>query len=376
MRITRFALALALMLSSFCHAAHAATYVKLADEWGTIQAAGPRTGQNSIRAWNIQGGAGGSFASAGTLRFYMTDLVSQLNTAFPSGWQVNAATIVLEHDDAAFSVTGGLNVFHFTDDALAITSAATAPPADALPNDFSTLGVSPLRYLDTGTDDGQPVRVSLDGGAPADLGTVTKVGSLAFTPQGDQNLDVIANSGSIVDPAAAVDAAPAYGNDFPDANVDDTLTTFTTEQAADISDLLGASTIISDIQSGTDALSFIFAAKDDNSTVAATYKGNPFGLMFQPRLYLEVLPVIGPGGVDGDYDGNNIVDAADYVLWKNGGPLLNDPTAGVQAADYDYWRSRFGATVGNGSGSAVPEPTSFMLVLMGIAALASRRRGK
>jgi hypothetical protein len=367
-------------LSSFCCAAHAVTYVKLADEWGTIQTAGPRTGINSIRAWNIQGGSNPAFASAGTLRFYMTDLASQLNTAFPAGWQVNKATIVLEHDDAGFSLAGGLNVFHFTDDALAITSAATSP-TDAPPNDFSTLGISPLRYLDTGTDDGQPVRVSLDGGAPADLGTVTKVGSLAFSPQGDQNLDVIANSGSIVDPAAAIDAAPAYSNDFPDANVDDTLATFTTEQTTDESDLAGAATIISDIQSGTDALSFIFAATEDNSTVAATYKGNPFGLMFQPRIYLDVTAAGPPVGVSGDYNNNGVVDAADYVIWRNGGPLQNEVsgvTPGtVTPEDYDAWRARFGNITGSGSnlsGGAVPEPASAVLLLVGVATLGWRRR--
>lgn len=44
----------------------------------------------------------------------------------------------------------------------------------------------------------------------------------------------------------------------------------------------------------------------------------------------------------GDYDKNSAVDASDYVLWRKGGPLNNDPTAGVQPADYSYWRSRYG----------------------------------
>jgi hypothetical protein len=75
-----------------------------------------------------------------------------------------------------------------------------------------------------------------------------------------------------------------------------------------------------------------------------------------------------PTGVPGDYNGNNIVDAADYVLWRNGGPLLNDPTPGVQPADYTFWRSRFGATSGSGSGgqsaSFVPEPGAAALLTM------------
>jgi hypothetical protein len=71
-------------------------------------------------------------------------------------------------------------------------------------------------------------------------------------------------------------------------------------------------------------------------------------------------------GVPGDFNANGIVDAADYVLWRNGGPLQNDPTPGVQPADYTFWRSRFGATSGSGSGAgatsaAVPEPATGIL---------------
>src|SRR4051812_39399408 len=44
----------------------------------------------------------------------------------------------------------------------------------------------------------------------------------------------------------------------------------------------------------------------------------------------------------GDYDGSKVVDAADYVLWRKGGPLVNDPTPGVQPGDYTYWRARYG----------------------------------
>ena len=98
---------------------------------------------------------------------------------------------------------------------------------------------------------------------------------------------------------------------------------------------------------------------------------------------------------DGDYNNNGVVDMADYVLWRNGGPLQNDPTPGVQAADYAFWRSHFGNTGGGvggsstlvrglvsyvtsfsgpGSGAAVPEPSSVILVGIGIVTLASSSR--
>jgi hypothetical protein len=83
-------------------------------------------------------------------------------------------------------------------------------------------------------------------------------------------------------------------------------------------------------------------------------------------------------GVPGDYNGNGIVDAGDYVLWRKGGTLQNDPTPGVQAADYTFWRSRFGATSGSGSGigaaAAVPEPASFFLALVALAGSFPLRR--
>jgi hypothetical protein len=87
-----------------------------------------------------------------------------------------------------------------------------------------------------------------------------------------------------------------------------------------------------------------------------------------------------PGvGTPGDYNNNGTVDAADYVLWRNGGPLQNDPTTGVQPEDYTTWRTNFGRTGAGGSAlgaSAVPEPTAAALVLViAVAASCMRRRG-
>jgi hypothetical protein len=46
----------------------------------------------------------------------------------------------------------------------------------------------------------------------------------------------------------------------------------------------------------------------------------------------------------GDYNSNGSVDAADYVLWRNGGPLQNerDPPGVGNQASYDLWRATFG----------------------------------
>ena len=71
--------------------------------------------------------------------------------------------------------------------------------------------------------------------------------------------------------------------------------------------------------------------------------------------------------VPGDYNGNDVVDAADYVLWRNGGPLRNevDQPGVVNDGDYTAWRARFGNNMPpGGSGSAVPEPAALLLVFM------------
>lgn len=91
----------------------------------------------------------------------------------------------------------------------------------------------------------------------------------------------------------------------------------------------------------------------------------------------------------GDYNGNGVVDAADYTLWRDklgapAGSLANrDPSNSgvINAADYTYWKSRFGATSGAGSGALtlaannVPEPAALWLgVFCFVAAGSACRR--
>jgi hypothetical protein len=85
----------------------------------------------------------------------------------------------------------------------------------------------------------------------------------------------------------------------------------------------------------------------------------------------------GGGGVLGDYNDNGVVDAADYVVWRNGGPLANegDNPGTVEQADYEFWRSRFGATSGSGSAqAAVPEPGTLLATVAGLIGLVACSR--
>ncbi len=77
-------------------------------------------------------------------------------------------------------------------------------------------------------------------------------------------------------------------------------------------------------------------------------------------------------GVPGDFNDNGTVDAADYVVWRNG-----DSPDDTQAG-YDMWRAHFGQSTASASGTssntAVPEPSAIMLLIIALAAVRPRRR--
>ncbi len=92
--------------------------------------------------------------------------------------------------------------------------------------------------------------------------------------------------------------------------------------------------------------------------------------------------------VPGDYDGDHVVNAGDYVLWRktlgnsvtplgSGADGSGDGTVGPE--DYTFWRSRFGnPNPGSGAslGSAlVPEPGTFVLAVVAmVGGILQRRR--
>ena len=83
-----------------------------------------------------------------------------------------------------------------------------------------------------------------------------------------------------------------------------------------------------------------------------------------------------PVGITGDYNNNGIVDAADYVLWRDklnqSVTLPNDSTPGtVTQADYVAWRTNFGKSAGSGSDVAAAVPEAATIQLLILAALGS-----
>jgi hypothetical protein len=88
-------------------------------------------------------------------------------------------------------------------------------------------------------------------------------------------------------------------------------------------------------------------------------------------------------GVDGDYNDDGKVDAADYVVWrKNEGTmnvLPNDPHGGtIGALQFNTWRANFGNMAGSGTGldssnASVPEPAMALHCAICLTVLLSRR---
>jgi hypothetical protein len=87
--------------------------------------------------------------------------------------------------------------------------------------------------------------------------------------------------------------------------------------------------------------------------------------------------------VAGDYSGNGFVDAADYNIWRDTfgqsvpiGTGADGVANGViDELDYEFWKGRFGiSATATGSGQAVPEPASILLVMLTVVAAGCYRR--
>lgn len=120
--------------------------------------------------------------------------------------------------------------------------------------------------------------------------------------------------------------------------------------------------------------------------------------------YILAEGLTGASAVGGDYNGNGIVDAADYTVWRNNlnasltltneNPAATTPGV-VDQEDYDYWKAQFGlsstpapettfrvgsvvfdTTAGAGAvaSAAVPEPTTACVVVGAVGWIASFQR--
>jgi hypothetical protein len=85
----------------------------------------------------------------------------------------------------------------------------------------------------------------------------------------------------------------------------------------------------------------------------------------------------------GDYDGSGVVDAADYIVWRNslnqaGTALPADGNADgrIDQGDYNIWKSNFGqpAVPSARAGSLVPEAPTAALIVIAVTSMLSQLR--
>lgn len=99
--------------------------------------------------------------------------------------------------------------------------------------------------------------------------------------------------------------------------------------------------------------------KSGQIVISTTSQSAANALMTIPVSY-EVLAI----GLPGDYNGDGMVDAADYTVWRDGGA----PDSGI--GGYNLWVSNYGSS---NSAVSVPEPTSLLLCVLGVCLGAGRK---
>lgn len=164
--------------------------------------------------------------------------------------------------------------------------------------------------------------------------------------------------------------------------VDGAFTTFGTTEPAHISNLgVFYSFTITPIAVGSGSIGLSFT---DASQFNASNPGEPIliGATANDALTFTVI-----GNLPGDYNNDEVVDAADYTVWRDrlgsmgspgipadgSGPIEGIPDGVVDQFDYTFWKSQFGASSNaalvSGLAIQVPEADTLGLFLLGAMAL-------
>jgi hypothetical protein len=110
--------------------------------------------------------------------------------------------------------------------------------------------------------------------------------------------------------------------------------------------------------------------------------GGPLNV--EQAIFSDVNVSVIPAGAaeDADFDGDNDVDGADFLIWQRGFGGANttnadgnaDDDSDVDAADLAIWQAKFGVPPQVAAVAAVPEPAALSLVASAGAVLLLLRR--
>jgi T5SS/PEP-CTERM-associated repeat protein/autotransporter-associated beta strand protein len=139
-----------------------------------------------------------------------------------------------------------------------------------------------------------------------------------------------------------------------------------------------------DLVLGTKAIRYWDSSLADWAPITVATPGEDYTLEYLTTGDLAGYTLLTVGqlpGLPGDYNGNGVVDAADYTVWRDtlgqsgfGLAADGDGDDMIDQDDYDLWVANFGMTAGSGAGSGpagvpptratVPEPASATLIAM------------
>lgn len=301
-------------------------------------------------------GAGASMVIPGPLTGAGT-----LSIGSPTSTAVGAPGFTLSNTGNVNTFTGGLvgvRGLLTLGASLKVAGLADSVGATSGPN-AATISIASGQVLSVGTGNGNDVWSTAIGGAGGftKLGTGSQTLGAVNTYSGDTHID-----------AGTLSIANAYLNNGADV-------------------YLKTGGIFNLTFSGTDTIDSLFI--DGVSQAVGEWGGVGSGAAHESALITGggrlLVQTLVAAGLLGDFNSNNVVDAADFITWRENdlanAALPNDNGLTTQAARFDLWKANFGKT-NPGSGAAlgtvaaVPEPATLVMVLAAIGLCFTARRSR
>jgi hypothetical protein len=267
------------------------------------------------------------------------------------------------------------------------TNTFLPPPGATQMDDMDALELTALDWNGDQIHD-MPIYFSLDAASPS-LGMMGLSGAdILVSPPGPSGFGLFAPSFTMgLTPADEVDALAVWdvdGSLYGTPGLDYAL--FSLAPGSPFLLMTGASPadifVTNFTNSNTLYLPFFMLGMQPEDNVDALDVEYAMGGMIQ-----EPLDWVAGAIVPGDYNGDGVVDAADYTVWRDhrgtigppgipgdgdDGSMTGNPDGMVNELDFNYWKANFNS-VGYGCGSgalagAVPEPASVALAALAIMA--------